>query len=109
MGCMASATGIDSEYPSAHRNATLIAVAAGPPARMRTSRNCTPFHFALLIRSPPTSLLIHSSVCTCSIAGIARRSSKLSRTGLLTRPPMSSDHFATSTTGSNPGGFLLTM
>src|SRR5207249_9727048 len=67
-GCRASLMGIAVVYPSAHRNATFPTVVSAP-AISRIARRGTPRHFALLMRFPPTSLLMHSRVRYRSIDG----------------------------------------
>ena len=60
----------------------------------------TPSQRAVLMKSPPTSLLMHSSVCHCDAAGSARTSSYVRLTGAPTRPMICRRQPASSTRGS---------
>ena len=60
----------------------------------------TPVKLPVLIRSPPTSLLMHSRVTYCVTLGSARRSDSESFCGWSTSPPRESFHLWPSTTGS---------
>ena len=69
-GCIASATGMESAYPSTELDTTSSAPGL-TPARRRRCASGTPVHFAFEMSLPPTWLLMHSSVRYCSTAGMA--------------------------------------
>ena len=99
-GSIAIASGIVSVNPSAACQITVLAPGLGwASARMSLAR--MPFHMALPIRSPPTSLLMHSNVWYRSTGGAAfLNSSSVSLSGFSTNPVTSRVHFATFTVGS---------
>src|SRR5437870_13608514 len=75
LGFIASESGIAAVYRSAHVN-TMQSADGSRPADCRRADSRTPFHWALLIRFPTTSLLTHSRVAGASTlfgaAGSAR-------------------------------------
>src|SRR5713101_4890655 len=105
LGFIALGSGIPAVYPSAQLN-TIQSAVGSRPADWRRADNRTPFHWALLIRFPPTSLLTHSRVTGVSTLFGAAGSARATRSayryveGLVTRPPTDNVHEASSTVGS---------
>src|SRR4029077_20293177 len=70
--------------------------------------NETPVKAPVLIRLPPTSLLMHSSVTYSLVTGSARRSCRVRLTGLPAMPPIFNRQLPPSTFGSPPKFFDTT-